>query len=634
MAKAIQLFRLRMLAILLSGGLLFLGYRLVDLQVLRHDELGAQAKRNTQRIISDEPLRGQIRDIRGVPLATSVGAKIVCADPKLIGDRSAEVARVLAPLLKIDESSLAQRLQPKIIRVLTNGVAVTNQHIVLKNKVKVEEWNEIQQALAKSSFGMNESVLTKVQKAELRILRQKAVFTEEDQLRVYPNQSLAAHVLGYIGANESGEMVGRNGIELSMDSKLSGVRGWRRTEMDRGRHELVAYRDQDVEARDGLNVVLTLDAGLQHIVETELVEAMAKCKPISVSATVIRPRTGEILAMATLPNFDPNRPGNFPPDTLRNRVISDLAEPGSTFKIVVVSGALNEGVVNLSDQFDCEHGRFSYAGRILHDHDSKRGILSVEGIITHSSNIGAAKIGIKMGEEKLYDYICKFGFGTRTGLPLAGEIRGIVYSPKDKENWTKVSIAQIPMGHGVAVTPLQMVMAMSAIANDGRLMRPILIDRLEDENGHIVAKYEPQVLREVVSSTAARQMVSALKTVVGADGTAPKAKLDHYTVAGKTGTAQKVENGHYSTTKFFSSFIGFFPADNPELCISIVMDEPKQGHYGGETAAPFFKNIAERAANYLNIAPDIFPELEVKETLAAATPNVRITKLSSGLTSK
>ena len=603
-----------MLAILLAGALAFLGYRLVDLQVLRHDELRAQARRNTQRVIVHEPLRGQIRDVRGVPLATSVPAKIVCADPRMIGEHWTEMARVLAPLLKMDESSLAQRLQPRIIRYHTNGQPVFDQHVVLQNKTKVEDWVQIQETLAKESFGMEEGKLNKTQQTVLRNLRQKAVFTEEDQIRVYPNQSLAAHVLGYVGVTDTGEMVGRNGIELAMESKLCGVRGWRRTEMDGRRRELVAYRDQDVEARDGLNVVLTIDAGLQHIVETELAEAMVRHTPISISATVVRPRTGEILAMVTLPNFDPNRPGDSRPEALRNRVISDYAEPGSTFKIVVVSGALNDNVVKLTDQFDCEHGRFAYGGRILHDHDTKHGLLSVESIITHSSNIGAAKIALRMGEEKLFDYICRFGFGVRTGVPLMGEIRGLADPPK---KWSKVSIVQIPMGHGVAVTPLQMVMAMSALANDGRLMRPILIDRLEDEEGHVVAKYQPQVLREVVGSTAARQMVSALKTVVSDEGTAPKARLDHYTVAGKTGTAQKLENGRYSTTKFFSSFIGFFPADNPELCISIVMDEPKDGHYGGQTAAPSFKNIAEAAANYLNIKPDLFPDLEAKPTLAA-----------------
>jgi len=607
---------LRILAILLTGALLVLGYRLVDLQVLRHDELREKAQRNTQRDIVHKPLRGQIRDVRGVPLATSVPAKIVCADPKMIGEHWKAMASALAPLLNSDEASLAERLQPRILRYRTNGEPVIDQHVVLQNKTTVEDWMQIQETLSKESFGMDETRLTRAQQTVLRNLRQKAIFTEEDQLRVYPNKSLAAHVLGYVGMSDAGEMVGKNGIELTMESQLSGVSGWRRTELDGRRRELVAYRGQNLEVRNGMNVVLTIDAALQNIVETELANAMAKHTPISISATVVRPRTGEILAMVTLPNFDPNRPGEFRAEALRNRVISDLAEPGSTFKIVVVSGALNENAVTLSDAFDCEHGRFAYGGRILHDHDTKHGVLSVEKIITHSSNIGAAKIGIKMGEGRLYDYICRFGFGTRTGVPLLGEIRGIVDPPK---KWSKVSIVQIPMGHGVAVTPLQMVMAMSAIANDGQLMRPILVDRLEDEEGLVVAKYQPQVLREVISSTAARQMVAALKTVVSDEGTAAKAMMDHYTVAGKTGTAQKLENGRYSSTKFFSSFIGFFPADNPELCISIVLDEPKGGYYGGQTAAPLFKNIAEAAANYLNIKPDRFPEIEAKPVLAGGT---------------
>ena len=600
-----------MLALFLSLGLGFLGYRLVDLQVFRHDELRSQANKNSQRTETRRPLRGQIRDIRGVPLATSVQAKIVCADPKLVGERWGEMARLLSPLLKLDETFLAQRLQPKIVRYHTNGEPVFDQHVVLKNKVKVEEWGKIQQALALNDFGMDEDALTKAQKETLKNLRQKAVFTEEDELRTYPNQSLAAHVIGYVGVDDAGRMIGVNGIERRMDSQLSGVNGMLSTEIDSRRRELVAFRNHDLEARDGMNVVLTIDAGLQHIVETELLEASKQHTPISISAVMVRPRTGEILAMATLPNYDPNRPGAFPVDSLRNRVISDIAEPGSTFKIVVVSGGLNESVVKLTDQFDCEHGRFSFAGRTLHDHDS-HGLLSVKEIITHSSNIGAAKIGIKMGPTLLYDYIRNFGFGVKTGLPLVGEVSGIVYPTKD---WSKVSIAQIPMGHGVAVTPLQMVMAMSAIANNGRLMRPMLIDRLEDADGKVVAKYQPQVVREVVSSTTARDMVTALKTVATAEGTAPKARLDHYTVAGKTGTAQKAEHGVYVQGKFFASFIGFFPADNPELCISIVLDEPKNGHYGGQTAAPFFKNIAERAANYLNLKPDIL-EPEVKETLA------------------
>jgi cell division protein FtsI/penicillin-binding protein 2 len=305
--------------------------------------------------------------------------------------------------------------------------------------------------------------------------------------------------------------------------------------------------------------------------------------------------------MATLPTYDPNRAGSVTEDVRRNRNISDIAEPGSTFKVVVISAALNEGVVRLTDSFDCEHRHFYYAGRTLHDHESY-GPLTVQEIITKSSNIGAAKVGIKLGEERLYDYICRFGFGSATGIPLPGEVSAQRWVPPVKK-WSKVSIAQIPMGQGVSVTRLQMTLALCAIANQGWLMRPMLVDRLEDSDHHVVAKYSPQRVRQVIGEPAAKMMVQALKTVVSPEGTAAKAALEHYTVAGKTGTANKVENGHY-VDKYFSSFIGFFPADNPEVCISISFDEPKQGHFGGQIAAPVFKQVAEAIANYLNIRPE------------------------------
>jgi cell division protein FtsI/penicillin-binding protein 2 len=241
--------------------------------------------------------------------------------------------------------------------------------------------------------------------------------------------------------------------------------------------------------------------------------------------------------------------------------------------------------------------------------------LTVQQIIMKSSNIGAAKVGIKMGEDRLYNYISNYGFGSRTGLPLPGEVVGI---NRPVKNWSKVSVAQIPMGQGIAVTRLQMAMAMCAIANDGVLMRPMLINRLEDSDGNTVVRYSPQSVRRIISDEAAKDTVEALKTVVSAEGTAAKAAMEHYTVAGKTGTAQKVEDGRYVHGKYISSFIGFFPADNPELCISIVLDEPKEGYYGGQVAGPVFREIAERTANYLNIKPDIEDKTATPDVLAQA----------------
>jgi cell division protein FtsI/penicillin-binding protein 2 len=623
MARRIQYRRLLALAFLLAVAFVALGFRLVDLQVLRHEELSIKAAQQSQRKIVREPRRGDILDARGNLLATSVFVKTVFADPVLLGNCQAKVARTVAPLLGLNEIEVYNKLLP---RTRTNDVGrvITNRYVRLKRKVSFETWEQVREAMRGLEITTNDVRLPPRQFAAFcRELRASAISAEplNDQLRVYPNGRLAAHVLGYVGESEitlENELVvetrGKDGIEFTLDAKLAGVRGWRETETDSRKRELVALRGQDVEPRDGLNVVLTIDSVIQHILEGALAEGQAKHSPISISGIVVRPRTGEILALATLPDFDPNSPGSDP-EARRNRAITDLVEPGSTFKIVVVSGALNESVVKLTDSFDCEQGRFPFGGRVLHDHDPY-GVLSVENIITKSSNIGAAKIGIKLGANELYDYMREFGFGERTGIPLLGEVRGIVHPTK---NWSKVSIAQIPMGHGVAVTRLQMAMAMAAIANNGALMRPMLVDRLEDRDGRTVVKYAPQRVRQVISESAAAQMVQALKTVVSTDGTAPLAMLDNYSVAGKTGTAQKIENGTYVRGKYISSFIGFFPADNPELCISIILDEPKRdGFYGGLTAAPVFNEVAEKAANYLNIRPDLkHSEPTAQETLAA-----------------
>jgi cell division protein FtsI/penicillin-binding protein 2 len=624
MAKRLQFRRLLLLVLLAGAAYAGLGYRLVDLQVFRHEKFGPLGELKTHRMFLLEPRRGAILDARGNTLANSVFVKTVCADPSLMGDRQADVARAVAPLLQMRESDLLQRLPH--LRQNEQGQTVTNRYVVLKRKVSLETWDKIRGVMASLSLGVDEKKLTQAQRAFCRDLRQKSIFVEpvDDQLRNYPNETLAAHVLGYVGMSEKDvngrhilETVGMDGIEKTFDSKLAGQRGWRRTETDKSGRELVSLRTEDVEPRDGLNVVLTINSVIQQILESALAEGMEQHSPISISGIVIRPRTGEILAMATLPTFNPNNPGAATPDARRDRIITDIAEPGSTFKIVVVSGGLNDGTVRLTDTFDCEQGHFAFAGKVLHDH-KPYGILTVEEIITYSSNIGAAKIGIKMGEARLSEYIRNYGFGARTGIPLPGEVAGIVHPVK---NWSKVSIAQIPMGQGISVTRLQMLMTMCAIANKGWLMRPMLVDRLEDPGDpeHPI-KYPSQRVRQIISEQAAKTMVQALKTVVSPKGTAPKAALDHYTAAGKTGTAEKVENGVY-VKKYFSSFIGFFPADNPELCISVTMDEPKEGYYGGTVAGPIFKQIAENAARCLSIPTEDGAETPATNNIAIPSDN-------------
>jgi cell division protein FtsI/penicillin-binding protein 2 len=628
MAKKIQFKRLFWLALLLAGGFAVLGYRLVDLQILRHAPLKAIAQQNTQREFLYEPRRGDILDSKGNILATSVAVKVVCADPSLIGDRAADLARTLAPLLQLDESEVHQKLLPRT-RVNAAGKTITNAYVRLKTRVPVEVWENVRSNMNNLSFGLDEKTLPQSQQMFFKNLRRKAIFAEEYPIRVYPNQTLAAHVLGFASTGEKkidehliNEIHGRDGIELTLDSKLSGIPGWRLTETDRRGREMVSLRGQDVEPREGVNVVLTIDSFIQNTVETILAELMEKHTPISASAIVIRPRTGEILAMATCPTFDPNDPGASPVEARRNRVISDIVEPGSTFKIVVVSGGLNDGTIRLEDEFFCENGRFRFGGRVLHDHHAY-GTLSVKDIIMKSSNIGSAKIGIRMGEQRLYEYLEDFGFRDRTGINLPGEVRGIVHPVKD---WSKVSIAQIPMGHGIAITRLQMAMAMSTIANQGVLMRPTLVSRLEDSQEKVMARFSPQAVRRVISESAARSMTEALKAVTATNGTAPKAAMQHYTVAGKTGTAQKVEDGRY-VRKYISSFIGFFPADNPEVCISVVLDEPREGYYGGQIAAPAFRHIAERVASYLNIHPDIEDTNAEPEAITQADqPRVAVTR--------
>ena len=620
MAKRLQYRRLLGLALLLLAGFGGLGYRLVDLQVLRHDELAALAQENTQREFLLEPRRGDILDTAGNLLATSVYVKTVCADPSLLGNYQPQIAHVLAPLLQMNEAELYQLLLPRT-RINDKGETVTNQFVRLKGHVSDETWQTIDAAMSHLSFGLDEKKLSRSRRLFFYALRHSAIFARADQMRVYPNQTLAAHVLGFAQSEERevngmplSQIVGRDGIELTLNSKLSGVSGWRLTETDRRGRELVPLREQDVEA------VRRLERRADHRSShpTHRRVRPGRCHAATSPPQRLRggrpsPAPAKSWLMATLPNFDPNNPGLATPDQRRNRVVTDVMEPGSTFKIVVVSGALNDQVVRLGDIFNCEHGIFPFGGRTLHDHEPFD-LLSVENIIAKSSNIGAAKIGIRMGEDRLHDYIMRFGFGERTGVTLPGEVKGIVHPVK---NWSKVSVAQIPMGQGVAVTRLQMVMAMCTIANGGKLMRPMLVDRLEDENGNIVARYSPQVVRQVISEPTARLMVHALKKVVSPEGTAPKAALDHYTVAGKTGTAQKVEHGAYVHNKFVASFIGFFPADNPQLCISVVLDEPKEGYYGGSVAGPVFKQIAERAASYLNIRPDIGPSA-IPESVAQA----------------
>jgi cell division protein FtsI (penicillin-binding protein 3) len=350
--------RALLLVIFISLAFTGLGYRLVDLQVLRHDELLRLGDENTRRDYYEAPRRGNIVDVNNSPLATTITVKTVCADPALIGDQTGAFAHVLATYLPLPETSILQKLSvQKMMVKQEQGELVTNDlhYVRLIRDVPDATWDNLHAALTNLYFGVDERTLNRKERAHLNLLRQSAVFTETEQRRNYPSGSLAAQVVGFCGAEETtiegqniSQMVGRDGIEQTMNTNLTGVPGWRVTEIDRAQRELVALRNEDVAARDGADVALTIDSEVQWIVESELASAMKAHTPKSITGIVMRPSTGEILAMATLPNFDPNRPDTITPET-RNRVITDIMEPGSTFKIVVVSGALNSGTVTLSD---------------------------------------------------------------------------------------------------------------------------------------------------------------------------------------------------------------------------------------------------------------------------------------------
>ena len=395
-----------------------------------------------------------------------------------------------------------------------------------------------------------------------------------------------------------------------METFLQGRDGYEVIERDRRGHEIRASRIEDLAPCDGFTVVLTVDQVIQHIAEVELEKAMATFRPQAAMIILTRPKTGEILAMSCRPTFDPNKAGDAAADARRNRCVSDLAEPGSTFKIVTISSALSEGLVQLEDRFNCENGVWQYCGRLLHD-AHPYGVLSVEEILFHSSNIGAAKIAVeRMGPSRVYDAMRRFGFGRKTGIAIPGEVSGIVH-PLAK--WNKLSISRIPMGHEVSVTPIQRIMALNAVANGGRLMKPLVVKSVLDEHGTPLMQYTPQVVGQPISPQATVLMTTALRKVPSPIGTAPRAAVPRYDVAGKTGTAQKLENGQY-VNKYYSSFIGYLPASDPEISIYVSLDEPAGGaYYGGSVAGPVFRAVAEKVTQYLGIPPQQLDSVDTKK---------------------
>ncbi len=609
--------RVKILTCILCAGFVLLEGRLVQLQVLRHAELEEKAEAYQWTTRVEQAWRGQISDRNGVPLALTVPVKNVYADLTVWTNHVELLAHLVAPLLGLDPNQLSRRVRQKLNAHGGSSPDEDPGVLLLKRGVAPTEWSPIHEALARETFGLPANHLSSRQGTLLKGFRRWTLFAENDQQRFYPNGRSLAAVLGFVGTGADGHLLeGRSGLEASLDKWLAGQNGVCDSSQDAAGNELAFCRTREVAVGDGAHVVLTIDLALQAIVERALAKVMARYDPNSASCVVVRPSTGEILALASLPAFSPQQPGSSPPATWRNHVISDRYEVGSVFKVITLAAALEQGAVNLNQPINCENGTWSYHRLALHDDGHRNGVLTVRECLAKSSNIGFAKIALLVGTNRLYAAITKFGFDRATRVPLPDETAGFI---RPVTNWTPTAITRVAIGQEFAVSQLQLAMAYAAIANDGWLMQPMLVREWHHADGTLWARYQPQAVREVVRPDTARQVREAMRDVVEY-GTGKAAALPGYTVAGKTGTAQKSDGRRYVPGRLYCSFVGMVPAGKPELVIAVAVDEPKDSAYGGIVAAPVFREIADQAVRHYAIPPDQANALN-RRSLARSEPN-------------
>lgn len=549
----------------LVGGLfavLFLAVagRAFYLQVVDSDRLQKLADRQHQRAIPLTPDRGAIYDRNGVPLAVSVEMDSCYVEPRNITD-PAGTAKKLAPFVHLAAGELQEKLT------------------------------------GNRGFVWLQRRMTPDESQKIKDLKLEGVGFVKETQRFYPTAEVASHVLGFTGVDPNG----LEGIELKYDSTILGNTGYMVTERDALGRNIGLKKTVIKKASKGGNVHLTLDKNIQYLAEKELSKAVISSGARAGMAVVMDPRTGKVLAMANYPTFNPNSHEKYSSSELRNRSVCDSFEPGSTFKVFLMAASLQEGVVRPTDSFNCENGNYAIGGRVIHD-THRYGSLSVGEIIKYSSNIGAAKIGSRLGSERLYTYLKSFGFGDRTGIDLPGEASGYL---RDRKQWFGVDLATIAFGQGVSATVVQQCAAMSAIANGGILMKPYLVEKITSDNGDVLQEFNPTTRRQVISPNVAATVTQMLEMVTTNGGTGTNAAVEGYRVAGKTGTAQKVDpvTRGYSVDKRTASFLGFIPADDPRLTIMVVIDEPKTSPYGGVVAAPAFREIARQSLCYLQVPP-------------------------------
>jgi cell division protein FtsI (penicillin-binding protein 3) len=561
----------------LVAWMLVIGVRLAQLQVSQHDDYTARAKSQQLSSVVTSPTRGQLLDRQGRELARSIETESFYADPRDIKDAN-ETAKKIAAITGQDRAELASRLSA--------AQDSKKQFIWVARRLNVETANK------------------------LDALQLDGVFSRKEPKRFYPNDSLAAHVLGFVGTDE----IGLSGVEQFYNEKIRGESGKVYLEVDRARR---AFESYEVKPHPGQTVVLTIDQTIQYRTEQALSAAVERTHAKSGTAIVMDPQTGEILALANAPSFDPNQPPKDAAEGRANFALQNIYEPGSTFKIVAYSAAIEKGLVKPEDKIDCQMGQITVAGRLIHDHHPF-GVLTVADALAQSSNVGAIKLALLVGNESMYDYMKRLGFGSRTGIDLAGESSGIL---RALARWQPSSIGSLAMGQEIGVTPLQMATAYCVLANDGLLVKPHLVRELRSPDGTVTFQAKPETRRALQPETTAalRNMLEG----VTLHGTARKAQIEGYTAAGKTGTAQKIDlkTRAYSTTKYIGSFVGFAPVTNPAVVIIVVIDEPQGAYHGGDVAAPVFREIAEQILPELSVSPDIDTKPATPAIAQAARPS-------------
>jgi cell division protein FtsI (penicillin-binding protein 3) len=542
--------------------------RLVYVQVSMHDAMAERARKQQQGSLEISPERGQVSDREGRELARSIDSDSIYVAPDEVGDADTTAAR-LAEVLGLDEAKVFRQL---------NDAKAGSKFVWIARRIPHEQAEQIE--------GM----------------KLAGVHARKEPKRFYPNGRLAAHVLGFVGLDNNGHA----GIEQFYNQKISGEGGRILLEADSlGR----AYESFERPSKPGQSVVLTLDQMTQFHAEEALNAALLSSHAQSGTVVVLDPHTGEILALANAPSFDPNDPGKVKPEARVNHALEYVYEPGSTFKIVAYSAAIEKGLAKPDDKIDCQMGQINVFGRVVHDHHPF-GVLTLSEALAKSSNVGAIKLGMRVGDPSMYDFIKRYGFGDATGVELPSESVGTV---RPLKRWQASSIGSIAMGQEISVTPLQMAAAFATLANGGVRIAPHIVREVRNAAGVTVYLPNPEQ-RRVISANTANALKGMLEGVT-LNGTAKKAQLNGYSAAGKTGTAQKFDpkiHG-YSLTKYVASFVGFAPVENPAVVIVVVIDEPAGSHHGGDVAAPVFRAIAEQILPEMGIAPDsqlkITPEL-------------------------